>query len=71
MICPQITYRSKNGAPHRVNLDTPSLEGLRLEPERFHLVPHGNIKTSAYSAISTVPFGTVVAYAKKGRTNDR
>ncbi len=47
MICPQITCRSKNGASHRVNLDTPSLEGLRLEPERFHLVPHGNIKTCA------------------------
>ena len=71
MICPQITHRSKNGAPHRVNLDTPPLEGSRLEPERFHLVPRGKIKTCAYSAISTVPFGTVVAYAKKGQTNDR
>jgi hypothetical protein len=71
MIRTSISCRSKNGASHRKNLDTPSLEGLRLEPERFHLVPHGNIKTSAYSAISTVPFGTVIAYAKKGQTNDR
>ena len=71
MIRTSISCRSKNGASHRKNLDTPSLEGLRLEPERFHLVPHANIKTCAYSAISTVPFGTVIAYAKNGKTNDR
>jgi hypothetical protein len=71
MIVHSISWWCKNGASHRKNFDTPPLEGLHLEPERFHLVPHGNIKTSAYRAISTVPFGTVVADAKKGRTNDR
>ena len=71
MIRAAYSCRSKNGASHRMNVDTPPLEGLRLEPERFHLVPHGNIKTSAYRAISTVPFGTVVADTKGGRTNDR
>jgi len=32
-----ISWQRKNGASHRKNFDTPSLEGLRLEPRRFHL----------------------------------
>jgi hypothetical protein len=49
----------------RVNFDTPPLNGLRLEPFRFHLEIYGAARTYAKTEFWPVPFVTGAVNAKR------